>query len=427
MVLQNVGYKDLIVCSMVCKRFHKLIKEAAEFSYTVELGVDGLVDGLSSDQITSERLQILLDLRKRWRTLDWVKRETVNLHPTKPKHNNMHYAQGIFSQAMRLSDEEGQYDSSIFCTTLPTRTMEAADYGSLGENDGLWYRAFCMDPAADVVISVGFEHEDLDDEELETQSESFKSCLTFYPRSLSSNGTRLHPSCRCEPSGFITGTYDARIMEPQIAGDMVGVTITDDLDESIVIYNWHSGDLVVKMTPLGENPMCTVEWAQYTERALLLFTSCDESSDGAPFTVTAGAVKHIVTLLLSEVAEGQFFSGYINTSPCASYQPRGMPFKVEDPSRILVYDAGDHNSQSSVRMVVHTDVFIKGRELLSKGSDVISKTRQIPWDAWGPEYTRLFMARAHNYVDLSQRWAYALLDGHPSMLFAAEGQFMANE
>ncbi|TFY75372.1 hypothetical protein EWM64_g8639 [Hericium alpestre] len=296
--------------------------------------------------------------------------------------------------------------------------MEAADYGSLGKNDSLWCRAFCMDPAADVVISVGFEHEDLDDEELET--ESINSRLTFYPRSLSSNGTRLHPLCQSETSGIIMGTYDARIMEPQIAGDMVGITVTNQ-EESIVIYNWHSGDLVVKMAPVSENPTWSIRdftfltsrsfvlsaelWdgLNYTEHALLLFTFCDESSDGAPFAVTAGVVQHIVTLLLPEVAEGQFPSGYINTAPCASYQPRGMPFKVDDTSRTLIYDGGDYRGQSSVRMVVHTDVFIKAKQPLSVRSNDMVKARQMPWDTWGPEYTRLFMVNTPDFIDLPQK------------------------
>ncbi|TFY80889.1 hypothetical protein EWM64_g3120 [Hericium alpestre] len=242
MVLQHLGYEDLIVCSMVCKRFHKLVKKAVELSYIVELGVDGFVDGAPSDLSTGERLQILLDLRERWRTLDWMKRESVKPHPTRRRYNNMHYAQGIFSQVMRLSSDEGQHDYSVFSTVLPTRATDAAEYGPPGKDDHLWYRAFCTDPAADVIIFAAMESQVLHGEQLGTQS--LKSYLSFVPRTLSSNGSSPHPLCRSECLHLMG--YPSAILDPQIAGEMVGITALTDSRRSIVIYNWQSGELVVK-------------------------------------------------------------------------------------------------------------------------------------------------------------------------------------
>ncbi|TFY80893.1 hypothetical protein EWM64_g3119 [Hericium alpestre] len=420
MMLQHLGYKDLIVCSMVCKCFYKLVKEAVQLSYIVELGVDGFVDGPPSDLGTCERLQILLDLPERWRTFDWVKREIVNLYPTKRKFH-MEYAQGLFSQIMRRSSEEGQYDSSIFSTVLPTHSTQAAEYGSLGEDHQHWTH-FCMDPAADVIIFAAIDTQLLNGTQLGTHSIEVESYLSFVPRSLSSNGTRPHPLCRSECLQLMAGTRSASILDPQIAGDMVGVTIIACGKNSIAIYNWQSGELVILLTPrrwvqimTHLDPWPVKDFAFLSPRsfvlsserwisprcvehaALLLFTFCDDSSDGVPWTVATGVVKHIVTLVLPEVAEGQYSSGYVNTTSCASYHPRGIPFKVADPSRVLVYDAGQDTSPLSVRMVIHTDVFAKARKLLSTEST--GKGRNIPWDAWGPEYTRVF---THNYVSLAQ-------------------------
>ncbi|TFY78399.1 hypothetical protein EWM64_g5612 [Hericium alpestre] len=297
---------------------------------------------------------------------------------------------------------------------LPTRATEAAEYGSM--TDLLSYWPFCMDPAADVVMFVEIEDEMTPDD----REESMEICLMFAPRSLSSNDDDPHRLCETDFIKLFGVDYGGGPLGPQIAGDMAGVTIADGDEQDsgyLVIYNWHTGELVVRMARLDSNPSWLIRdftflsprsfvlyamlWNGRTpvEHALLLFTFCDESSDGKPWTITTGSVKHIVTLLLPDLAEGQNPNCSIETTPCASYQPLGVPFKVEDPSRILVYDAyTDTDDLEIVRMVVHTDVFVHAKNLLSSARfDATAHPRRIPWDAWGPEYARLFTTNAHYY------------------------------
>ncbi|KAK7679035.1 hypothetical protein QCA50_017979 [Cerrena zonata] len=80
-VLRYLGYRDILKCEAVCKYFNKAIKDSVEMQYLIELGADGMIDGARtpSSLPTAERLQLLLNRRARWRTLNWTKSTELNL------------------------------------------------------------------------------------------------------------------------------------------------------------------------------------------------------------------------------------------------------------------------------------------------------------------------------------------------------------
>lgn len=144
----------------------EIVFHSVELRYIIELGADNLLDnpkfplGGSPPLTTQERLNLLLDRRRRWRTLDWTQRITVPLPGACQAYE---LVGGVFAKSMRGNGNEELWppgSKHLMATWLPTRHFTAIDgiHGSVKsivtEDLGIPTRDFAIDPTQDILALV---------------------------------------------------------------------------------------------------------------------------------------------------------------------------------------------------------------------------------------------------------------------------------
>ena len=130
--------------AQVCRRFRDTVANSVELQYCIELAADGLVDGTDCPLSTAERLERLLQLRLRWRHLDWT-RVTHIRTPSTFRADEI--VDGIHAMVVPSKNHR------LTLTWLPTdadsqsRTIER-------EYVGLVVHDFAMDPSQDLIALV---------------------------------------------------------------------------------------------------------------------------------------------------------------------------------------------------------------------------------------------------------------------------------
>ena len=122
-----------------------LVKATVELQYIIELFADGMADGTGCHLSTSERLTRLLQLRARWRSLDWARVDRIST-PTLCQAYEL--VDGVFASS-RLEDEIiGSRHLAL--TWLPTST-NAEPKIIEREDVGVTIRDFAIDPSQDLM------------------------------------------------------------------------------------------------------------------------------------------------------------------------------------------------------------------------------------------------------------------------------------
>ncbi|KAH9943590.1 hypothetical protein B0H21DRAFT_748585, partial [Amylocystis lapponica] len=137
-ILKWLDCRHILLCTSVCKTLREIVKKSVELQYQIELAADGMVDGppglmaqMHGDGLlmtTADRLELLLDQRRRWRMLDWTRRVMV---PIPGACYAYELAGGVFAKSMWVGgvDDElyivSRRDRHLTATWLPSRTKEA--------------------------------------------------------------------------------------------------------------------------------------------------------------------------------------------------------------------------------------------------------------------------------------------------------------
>jgi hypothetical protein len=162
--VSRLHFRKLLSCSpreQVCRIFHNLISSSLELRYIIELGADQLVHNphfsASGLRTIQDRLNLLLDRRRRWRTLDWTQQVPVTLPGSCQAYE---LVGGVFAKTMNgggLEDLRSQGSRHFMEVWLPTRESRVATGKNTDEirrfvkNDlGMWTRDFAIDPTQDL-------------------------------------------------------------------------------------------------------------------------------------------------------------------------------------------------------------------------------------------------------------------------------------
>lgn len=132
----------------VCSRFREIVRDAVELQYCIELAADGLEDGIECSLSTADRLARLLELRVRWRHLDWTR--VVQLSPLPPNINDSYkILDGVCATYLHPGDGALRA-RRLSLTWLPTST-NPNPRTIVTRDTGLDIEDLVMDPSQDLI------------------------------------------------------------------------------------------------------------------------------------------------------------------------------------------------------------------------------------------------------------------------------------
>ncbi|KAH9943580.1 hypothetical protein B0H21DRAFT_487066 [Amylocystis lapponica] len=373
-ILKWLDCRQILLCSSVCKTLREIVKESVELQYQIELAADGMVDGPPGLMTTADRLELLLDRRRRWRMLDWTRRVTV---PIPGACQAYELAGGVFAKSMRVGDVDDGVDKfrrmvrHLTATWLPSRTKEAQSI--IREELDVATGEFTIDPSQDLIVLVNVDY---------MQPE----CCTInvHLRTISTNTAHLGAASsqlRAEISS------DPGMMSVQVVDDVVGVICW----ASLVIWNWVTAEVLVYY-PLDDLP--SREFDFLSNRAFMIMVPDDPGSieiysfsGHAPLSVFPPLPPtHITTLCMPAVQAGRELSRFSthsgrcvrNTAPFASARDSRVHF--------MSIQYNSHGPRFYLFLYNH---FLLSLVPPGFGSGEVWTTLTRPWDSWGPAHTRL--------------------------------------
>ncbi|TBU44170.1 hypothetical protein BD309DRAFT_990477 [Dichomitus squalens] len=386
--LKHLDWEDLVRCKQVSKRLRDVVNDSLELQYRIELGADGLVEGLGCTYTTAERLQLLLQRRARWRYLDWSRIVPISAPGLCQAYE---LVDGVFASSMG-NDFFGSRHLEL--TWLPTSTQEARKIER--EDLGIRIRDFAIDPSQDLMALV------LADD---------VTSMTIHLRTISRN--EPHPKARIP---------ELRATVPQVRNCFV--QIVDDVigaffwfhGPGLVIWNWRTGKKVVDC--VGVNlPTGTYDFAFISSRAYIVtvtmqygsievytFSGGDEDAETLSNTVPQSPSlgdrllpTRVAIFRLPPTKPGQDLRRFLtHSAPFVANPTPGRVFEVSRDARVhmmcLYY--GDH--AGSYHLFLHNR-FLLAHIPPGIGSGAVGKVTAVAkeWDEWGPDNARFVNWIAH--------------------------------
>ncbi|PCH34839.1 hypothetical protein WOLCODRAFT_145533 [Wolfiporia cocos MD-104 SS10] len=383
-ILEYLDLLDLLHTKAVCVRLRNVIKGSLELQYKIELAADGLVDGLPSRLTTAERYRLLLDRRRRWRTLDWIEKAYV---PIPGPCQAYELVAGVFAKSM--NDRMSQGSRHLNATWLPSRRGDVRQI--IHEDLGVATRDFAIDPSQDLIALVDAGDGTTDDDQWRD--------LRVHLRTLSKNAK--HPRAASKQ-------LTAPIMLPmgpsfiQIVDDVIGI-FSFFHSPGLVVWNWRTGKILVLCAGL-DLPMGTWDFSFLSSRSYMLCSTAGAgaielfSFEGDPPALQQDLSKrpaHVATLRLPPVKDGHEPHQFTTHSGPFVHSPTpGKPFELGPDSRIhlIALSYGDRGRR--FHMFVHNR-FLQSfvRRGPGPADDVQKVTRE--WPEWGPRNTRFLEHDVH--------------------------------
>ncbi|TCD61584.1 hypothetical protein EIP91_008187, partial [Steccherinum ochraceum] len=369
--------RDLLTTGLVCCELYNIIKTSLDLQYNIELAADGMIDGPrgSGSLSTAQRLELLLDRRQRWRTLNWTRQVTV---PVMGSCQAYELVGGMFAKSMGQGAGGSRH---LITTWLPSRTKSARS--TVREDLGVPTRDFAIDPSQDLIALVN-----VDDR--------------VHLRTISTN-TPHKGAAKAElqtPVPFQIGNCFIQIVQ-----DVVGMFFWLH-GPGLIVWNWRTGEALVACLPDGRplgvhavllrQPAITAElhpgtwdFAFLSNRAYFLtviggrgsieiYTINDASEDGL-----SGSI-HVASLLLPETkADVEMHNFSTHSSPFLGGDvANGRPFAASQENRIHLM--AFHYGQQGPRY----HLFVKNDFLLSFTKKYTGQRQVYMWEEWGPDNTR---------------------------------------
>lgn len=145
-----VSHKSLIPTpAQVCKSFNAIVQGSHKLLYKIELAFDGLVDLPQSEFIpTYEKLQLLLNLRKAWRTLSWSCSFRLSISGSCRAYE---LVSGVFAKS--IGSHIGHGSRHFIMSTLPSRKHPKPRF-TIRDDVGVLSKDFVIDPTQDLICYV---------------------------------------------------------------------------------------------------------------------------------------------------------------------------------------------------------------------------------------------------------------------------------
>ncbi|TFY61789.1 hypothetical protein EVG20_g6921 [Dentipellis fragilis] len=419
MIFRLLDFKELLRCSEACKHFHEVINSVAALRYTLELAVDGLVDGDPNHPATaSQRLEAILDRRSRWRSLNWANKQSIALgrHP----HVHDFSAPGVLvwiTYKFAPSNAISQVLLKIRSLQRGGKPMAESTYHvstSTGVNgEVIRIDRVLVQPSTDLIVFVedGRLEAEFDDEDPDPAGFDINGIpIRMYLRSLSSGGQERHPLCRHAMIEYdlpVGQLEEASIQKVSLDWDLLSALAWNSSGVDISIWNYKTGSELANLlsfpseykihdfsliTPTSLIVAATTKphgdmWIDHID-----IVSFDPSSNGIPWPpyTRHTTFKLIATLCLPRRIKNDDGVDITIDSGRFSPAPPSDMFTTAPESHIYVlrsrwFSAG--RSDSKLGIVVHRDTFIS--LLRQHDTAPAPETRQfIPWAEWGPDNTR---------------------------------------
>ncbi|KAL6306499.1 hypothetical protein BKA93DRAFT_143960 [Sparassis latifolia] len=361
---------ELSSCKLVCKLFCAVVESSVQLRYNIELAADGFIDGPSCSLATTDRLDMLLERRRRWLHLDWS--QTLSARDRSRTATPMRcydMVQGLLIE--RISQRQ------LLLTSLPSHANPTL---KLAERSVEHIVAnFAVDPSQDLLVLLDAE-----------------GCVRL--RTLSSNS--VHPLAQL---GTLPGRLTNLSFESlQIAGDLVGL-FSPRSEYTLRIWNWHTGSIILEE---HESSLIFVPTSFiFLSSRVLLLSDKPNSGSLVLFAFTDAQVVsttpltfstfHPVAILNLPLVRDKYIIGNMSLgiAPLLAGVIPGVPFATSPAERIIVmqlsYLASNRRQISGA-----FSGFVHCRYLLSFVSSSLDgqiQARVVPWDEWGPKNTRIAM------------------------------------
>ncbi|TFY71312.1 hypothetical protein EVG20_g1700 [Dentipellis fragilis] len=456
MVLRPLSLgRDFAHIAMTCRKLHRLVMETPEFRYVIELAVDGLCDQSSEsgtvglDELQG-RLQSLLELRARWRSLSFRSHEALTL-PFQDFHDNLpdfdFFRDILFGAGFDGKETVNPLAMAALLPQIPTARYR---YRLNIEGEDVRFDKFAIDASRDlfVLLKPNFPGmpevlpDDLDDWDFaNTDGAGF----TIHLQTLSSRGQVPHPACPNSVLRYEFPTYywdGPSIWSLTIMESSIGVLSYDGHTECLAIWDWINGEMLVLTfftvqdmnsedvsCPLqdfcfltGTEFIVTSDFLSTQESCLHIFTT-DVSVPGVTDWEQELGIRHVLRLEFPKVARHYVYMVLkIYTGPFVPTCRSSAPFSIDwQQSRIFALRMYVSRRVAGQQEKTNYYLFIPFRDLvtiLKQYESDITEPREppvVPWQEWGPERTRMFTQqmppedRFHMWrstYETSQGWIY---------------------
>ncbi|KAF8198209.1 hypothetical protein K438DRAFT_1824024 [Mycena galopus ATCC 62051] len=361
-ILTVVDAETLIKsCPSVCRLWKDTIGISTELQLSIELWADGMVNGNSGGATSAERLKSLYQRRRAWLSLDWAARETF---PVEALSRAYELVDGIFAQ------QSIGFDSESFSTIwLPSARHSTAQTTTIGDID-MQPRDFVLDPTQDLVAFV---------------SERPVNVANIQCRSLST--LKQHPLVAAPALSFPVHNFAVGYLLVDLADDIISLFF----DQRVVLLNWRLGVTVAEIDCSGPVLISPFSFNLLTPRAYLLGYGGEAGKvEIWSFEGTGDAHTEpirMATLRLPAV-ESHYLAMQVHSGPFRAHPAARRPFSKSNESRVCVVsvDYGD--------LVVHHRYLRKYLTPSLSGSNL---GVVVPWDDWGPRYSRMLPPMPHRW------------------------------
>ncbi|KAI0703399.1 hypothetical protein BC835DRAFT_1410680 [Cytidiella melzeri] len=428
-ILSYLAWHELLTVQAVSRSIQELVRGSLELRYLIELGADNLIPNAnyhgSTPRTMQDRLNLLLDRRRRWRTLDWTQRVTVPLHGSCQAYE---LVGGVFAKSMRGGGFEDMWPPGsrhFTAAWLPTREYRVSNETDqvqrmVRDDLGIWTRDFAMDPTQDLLVLLEVDQ---------------RSTIIIHVRAMSS--MEVHPLAARSPLGFappVSQTLQQTQIGScflQVIGDVVSMFYWHG-GHCLRVWNWQTGMIIVSQDeadlPLGCWDMTFLSPRAYmiacagNTGSLDLYTINDQSiSRYAPDPPT-----RVLSLRLPELRpHRQLRSVNTHSSPhLARAEGLRTPFAQSQHRRIHLFQLHYGDLLPAYTMYVKNEYLLGLIDEMSKRKGVYHQIRvspsiphsrhfatpgapeappasetkyveYLPWVHWGPRHTRFLQQELH--------------------------------
>ncbi|TCD69894.1 Amino-acid acetyltransferase, mitochondrial [Steccherinum ochraceum] len=374
--LNALDFPSVLRCRQLNSAFKDLIDNDAALQYKIELAVDGMEDGPPSALLPAERLQLLRKHRAAWKAM----RHTST-------HNIPMSGGGVWELYGGVL-AQGINPRGLAFTQLPSRLRGIPEKNWTLEDVGFKIRDFGMNPGEDLLVLIVKPPQDSTE-------------YTIHLRSMTTGKPHPHAPKLAELKHIASArNYSFAI---QTSGDYLGILFesADENDNELVVWNWKSGVVEMVLNVNTQSPFLFLSDRHVlvayvhgldSDEPRLLLKVFDFMS--APTTKTSCTDMPFVCefALPRQHATSDIFAIALRSDPAPGWKPPAslsVPFHKARNERLFVLSiwfAGDGQIKPLLLFIPSFTLF-RHIDRVGSGDDAIG--RQVPWQDWGPEGTRI--------------------------------------
>ncbi|KAF8134943.1 hypothetical protein EV363DRAFT_1322086 [Boletus edulis] len=382
-IVDHLDVPSLLRCMQVCKLFYSIISESTHSIYKIELFASHKEDNEYSSMETVNRLNLLREYNRKWNDLEWTSSGSIPMTDD----NCWELSGGILAQVI--------HGNTLSLVQLPCKLKDIPEREWSVPFD-FRIHDFTLDNSQDLIVLL---------ELVETFPPNV-SCK-IHLRTLSGE---QHPrAAETQITYTSTSLHDTVSFMIQICGNRVAVLFYEPL--LFELDRWPTNPFFVWNWRTGQQEFCAhisgiTSYAFMTED-LILATIIGSDSEPALQILRASAhvdpirsleeIPCVCELQLPKV-QGEVEWFLIRSEPTPTWKPptgSGVPFYASRKDcifSVLIRAFVGDMERNTVLFLPLSTLLLEVERL----HDV--PRRNVPWDAWGPDGTRIFS------VKLSETW-----------------------